>query len=125
MRYCGAVGIACVPIGPIVFYAGFTRAFLRGETPSSSEMLAQVQVEVQRLASGRRLVICDGVGYPAVGSICGVSNAAVARSVGAPVIMVSVGAEHVSCCFAALSPSPSPCLHLSRADRPEGRRGCR
>lgn len=36
---CGVAGIACVPVGPIVFYAGFTRAFLAGQTDTSSELL--------------------------------------------------------------------------------------
>ena len=35
-------GIEAVPIGPIVFYSGFTREFLSGNTLSSDEMLAQV-----------------------------------------------------------------------------------
>jgi len=32
-----AAGIACRPIGPIVYYSGFTRAFLAGVTESSAE----------------------------------------------------------------------------------------
>jgi hypothetical protein len=32
--------------------------------------------------------VVDGVGYPAVGSICGVSNASVAARLGAPVLLV-------------------------------------
>lgn len=34
------------------------------------------------------MVIVDGVGYPAVGSICGVSNADVAHALRAPVLLV-------------------------------------
>ncbi len=36
----------------------------------------------------KKLVVIDGVGYPAVGSVCGVSNAAIANSLGAPVLIV-------------------------------------
>jgi MoxR-like ATPase len=43
---------------------------------------------VATIAKGRRFVIVDGVGYPAVGSIAGVSNADVARLLGAPVLMI-------------------------------------
>jgi dethiobiotin synthetase len=43
---------------------------------------------VQSLRVGRRIVVVDGVGYPAVGSICGVSNADIARKLGAPVMLV-------------------------------------
>ncbi|KAI2508324.1 hypothetical protein MHU86_6129 [Fragilaria crotonensis] len=80
--YCERVGIHCVPIGPIVFYKGFTRAFLAGEAESSTEMLHKVSAAVNELAAGKRVVIIDGVGYPAVGSICGVDNASVALACG-------------------------------------------
>ena len=43
---------------------------------------------VSELAKGRRVVIVDGVGYPAVGSICGVSNAQIAARLSAPVLLV-------------------------------------
>lgn len=36
----------------------------------------------------RRLQLVDGVGYPAVGSICGVSNADVAKTLEIPVLML-------------------------------------
>ena len=37
---------------------------------------------------GRRLQLVDGVGYPAVGSICGISNADVAKILDVPVLML-------------------------------------
>jgi dethiobiotin synthetase len=83
-KYCERMGIACVPIGPIVYYRGFTRAFLAGDTESPSQLLAKVQVEVDKLAVGRHVVLIDGVGFPAVGSICGTDNATVARTCGYP-----------------------------------------
>lgn len=36
-------GIACVPIGPIVYYPGFTRAFLSGQTDTSAELLSKAK----------------------------------------------------------------------------------
>jgi dethiobiotin synthetase len=87
-RFCAARGIACRPIGPIVYYSGFTRAFLAGETESSAEMLAAVQAACDELGQGRKVVVVDGVGYPAVGSITETSNAAVARALKAPVLLV-------------------------------------
>ena len=44
---------------------------------------------MHQLAVGKRLVIVDGVGYPAVGSVCGVSNATVAGLLSAPVLLVA------------------------------------
>ena len=81
-QYCDKVGVANRPIGPVVFYKGFTRAFLAGETEDTSQLLAEAGRSVDDIAQGRRVVIVDGVGYPAVGSICGTDNAAVAAACG-------------------------------------------
>jgi hypothetical protein len=71
-----------------VFYSGFTRAFLKGETESSEQLLQKAKEAVEKLSSGKKICIIDGVGYPAVGSICGVSNAAVACTLNSPVLLV-------------------------------------
>ena len=42
-RYCDRLGIQCVSVGPIVYYRGFTRAFLEGETLTTAEMLKNVE----------------------------------------------------------------------------------
>ncbi|KAL3762516.1 hypothetical protein ACHAW5_008442 [Stephanodiscus triporus] len=83
-EFCKHKGItACVPVGPIVYYKGFTRAFLKGETGETSEQLLQKASDaVDKLASNKRVVIIDGVGYPAVGSITGTDNASVAKVCG-------------------------------------------
>jgi dethiobiotin synthetase len=77
-QYCEMMGIPCVPVGPIVYYRGFTRAFLAGETETTDELLAKVEDAVDSLARDKDIVIVDGVGFPAVGSICGTDNASVA-----------------------------------------------
>ena len=83
-EYCKHKGItACVPVGPIVYYKGFTRAFLKGETGESSQQLLQKATDaVDKLALNKKVVIIDGVGYPAVGSITGTDNASVAKVCG-------------------------------------------
>lgn len=84
-RYCERHGVDCVPIGPLVYYRGFTRAFLSGEAGTTSqELLDTCGSAVDRLARGKKVVLIDGVGFPAVGSICGTDNASVARSCGYP-----------------------------------------
>jgi dethiobiotin synthetase len=83
-KYCERMGIACVPIGPIVYYRGFTRAYLMGETETSLDFLRKVEAAVDTLARGKKVVIVDGVGFPAVGSICGTDNASVAKASGYP-----------------------------------------
>jgi dethiobiotin synthetase len=87
-EYCRARGVEELSIGPVVFYSGFTRAFLSGETPSSAELLQQIQQSIYHLSIGKRLVLVDGVGYPSVGSICGVGNAQVCASLRLPVLLV-------------------------------------
>lgn len=82
--YCNKHGIACVPIGPLVYYRGFTRAFLAGETQSTEELLDMCGRSVDRIAVGKRVVLVDGVGFPAVGSICGTDNASVLKACSYP-----------------------------------------
>ena len=87
-KYCEKVGIAHQGIGPVVFYKGFTRAYLQGSTESAEEMLRQVLDAVRTIGNGKQFIVVDGVGYPSVGSICNVSNADVARELKAPVLLV-------------------------------------
>jgi hypothetical protein len=84
--YCKSVGIKCVPIGPLVYYRGFTRAFLAGETATTEHLLTDCGLAVDEVALGKRVVLVDGVGFPAVGSICGTDNASVSRACGYPFI---------------------------------------
>ena len=102
-QFCSHHGIDAVPIGPLVYYRGFTRSFLRGELGDTSEsLLDHISHCIDDLAYGRKsrwkstsiihddsfhnkkIIIIDGVGYPAVGSICGTDNADVARACGYP-----------------------------------------
>ena len=87
-KYCKSTGIDFLGIGPIVFYSGFTRAFLDGKTSSSDALLASAKYACQKVGKGKMFVVVDGVGYPSVGSIVGASNADVARVIGAPVVIV-------------------------------------
>jgi hypothetical protein len=82
--WCQKNGVACVPVGPLVYYRGFTRAYLAGETPGSSELLRSCASAVDRLARGKKLIVVDGVGFPAVGSICGTDNPRVALACSYP-----------------------------------------
>jgi hypothetical protein len=90
--FCEYHGIPCIPVGPLVYYRGFTRAYLAGQTESSEQLLERCRDAVDRLsirgyADGSdnnrdkpRIVIVDGVGFPAVGSICGTDNPRVAQA---------------------------------------------
>jgi hypothetical protein len=89
IQFCAEQGIACCGIGPVVFYQGFTRAYLNQTTDTSEELLAKVHEAVEEISRGKLIVLIDGVGYPAVGSICGISNGDTAKVLNAPVILVS------------------------------------
>ena len=58
---CERLGIRHESIGPVVFYKGFTRAFLAGETPDAHALLAEARVAVASIGAGKRLTIVDGV----------------------------------------------------------------
>jgi BioD-like phosphotransacetylase family protein len=66
-RYCEEKGIAHVGIGPVVFFSGFTRSFLQGEQGTTDDLLRTIQKSVENLSREKKIVIVDGVGYPAVG----------------------------------------------------------
>nr|CCA14013.1 conserved hypothetical protein [Albugo laibachii Nc14] len=87
-KFCHQTGIACCDVGPILFSKGFTREFLEGSTETSDQLLDKVKKEVESIGKGKRILIIDGVGYPSVGSICGVSNAVIAKVLNAPVLLV-------------------------------------
>jgi hypothetical protein len=61
-RYCDDKGIACRGIGPVVFYKGFTRAFLNRETESSEDLIAHAVAAVNHISDGKSFVLVDGVG---------------------------------------------------------------
>lgn len=86
--FCKQNSIAYRGIGPVVFYQGFTRAFLNKETESSENLLKQVVDAVNEISTGKRVVLVDGVGYPSVGSIVNLSNATVAKALSSPVLLV-------------------------------------
>jgi len=89
-KWCAVEGIEYVAgeQAPLVFYSGFTRSFLAGDQGTSAQWLQKIQKRIEDLSSGKRVVIVDGVGFPAVGSIVGVDNADVARASKAPVLLV-------------------------------------
>lgn len=83
-EYCKKHGIEARPIGPVVYYKGFTRAYLSGDTESSEEMLKSVTQAVDDIARNKEVVVIDGVGYPSVGSITDTDNCSVALASGYP-----------------------------------------
>uniref|UniRef100_A0A7S1W895 CobQ/CobB/MinD/ParA nucleotide binding domain-containing protein n=1 Tax=Neobodo designis TaxID=312471 RepID=A0A7S1W895_NEODS len=88
--FCAARRIEAVPVGPVVFRKGFTNSILRDEQQDekSAELMTSIKAAVKSVSDGRRFVVIDGVGYPSVGSCCGLGNATVAAALGAPILLV-------------------------------------
>lgn len=110
--YCEEHSIPCRPIGPLVYYRGFTRAFLQGQTKPTDILLDECAFAVDMVARGRDIVVLDGVGFPAVGSICGTSNVDVALAcranavllVGGPGVGAAVDAYNLNASYFAKLP---------------------
>ena len=88
--WCKKMGVEFVGStnAPLVFKKGFTRSFLDGKENTSKHWLRSIRGTVDRLCKRRKFVLIDGVGFTAVGSIVGVSNADVAKASRAPVCIV-------------------------------------
>jgi dethiobiotin synthetase len=89
-EFCEHSGVECVPIGPVVFQAGYTNSVISADDYADrrADLLARVVASVTELSRRKALVVVDGVGYPSVGSCCGLGNATVAAALGVPVLLV-------------------------------------
>lgn len=87
-KFCESQQIEHIGIGPVVFHKHFTRNFLDGLTDNSNSLKFKIKNVVDRLKRGKQFIIVDGVGYPAVGSIVGTSNADVAALLEAQVLLI-------------------------------------
>jgi dethiobiotin synthetase len=73
-----------------IFTTGYTRAFLANELQETPiDLLNKVQTAITSIGKGKKFLLIDGVGYPAVGSIVSLSNAHVASFLSVPVLLVS------------------------------------
>jgi len=88
-KFCEKEGITCEGVGPIRFYQGFTKEIIDGKDDTGvAGRHERVLSFVTKVAKGKKIVVVDGVGYPSVGSIAGVSNAQVAKLLNAAVVVV-------------------------------------
>lgn len=76
-------------MSPIAVANDFTKHCLR--TPNYDALAARIQQAFDRVAWEKDLVLCEGSGHAGVGSVFGLSNARVAKLVGAKVVIVTRG----------------------------------
>lgn len=77
-------------MSPVVVYPDTTRKVVDGEIDSSrlQEMIISAYTELEKQSD---FIIIEGSGHPGVGSVMKLSNARIARLLGAPVLMVTGG----------------------------------
>jgi len=75
-------------LSPVHIPRGFTKAYIAGEVV---EDLGAKIVRAHATFRDREVLLIEGTGHTGVGAVIGLSNAAVAASVGAPAIIISEG----------------------------------
>ena len=75
-------------LSPVHIPRGFTKAYIAGEVV---EDLGAKVVRAHATFRDREVLLIEGTGHTGVGAVIGLSNAAVAASVGAPAIIISEG----------------------------------
>jgi hypothetical protein len=70
-QWCEEQGIACKGIGPIVFYTGFTREFLKGNAGTSQQLLQDAKAAVDEVNSNLKTESRTLSSFAALFSNCG------------------------------------------------------
>ncbi len=78
-------------MSPVVLQPDTTRKLLDGKFPAASSSKSSCSTAVAELDRRCDFLIIEGAGHSGVGSVLGLSNARVARLIGAPVMMISGG----------------------------------
>jgi len=78
-----------VDMSPIAVEPDFTRRYL--ESANYDALVKKIQQAFDRVAWEKDFVVCEGSGHAGVGSVFDLSNARVARLLGAKVVIVSQG----------------------------------
>ena len=86
--FCESEHIAHQSIGSLVFKKGFSKDFIDGLSKNSSMLLEDILAEIVQISEDKDVVIVDGIGGPATGSVIGVSNVTIALALNAPVLFV-------------------------------------
>src|SRR5206468_750909 len=76
-------------MSPIAVEPDFTRKYL--ESSNYDVLVRRIQIAIDRVAWEKDFVLCEGSGHAGVGSVFDLSNARVAKLLGAKVIIVTQG----------------------------------
>jgi len=77
-------------MSPVIIPKGYTKKYVDGEI-SSQQQMQDVLKSMENISSRSDVVLCEGTGHCAVGSIVGLNNAQVASVIGADMVLVVNG----------------------------------
>jgi BioD-like phosphotransacetylase family protein len=77
-------------MSPVIIPTGYTKKFVDGEISLHSQ-IHDVEVAMEHVTNVSDVVLCEGTGHCAVGSIVGLNNAKVASLIGADMVLVANG----------------------------------
>lgn len=89
MNAVAGLADAMTDMSPIAVPRGFTEAYIAN--PDRDALAASVTAAHARVATGKDFLLLEGTGHAGVGSVFDMSNADVARLLGAKVVIVSQG----------------------------------
>lgn len=74
-------------MSPVIIPRGYTKKFIEGNI-TYQDQLDAIQQSFKNVSDASDIVLCEGTGHCAVGSIVGVNNAQVASMIGADMVLV-------------------------------------
>lgn len=77
-------------MSPVIIPRGYTKKFIEGNI-TYQDQLDAIQHSFKNVSDASDIVLCEGTGHCAVGSIVGVNNAQVASMIGADMVLVANG----------------------------------
>lgn len=95
-------------MSPVLIPNGYTKDYIDGKI-SNQDQLDKIQNAVRQVASRNEVILCEGTGHCAVGSIVGASNAKIASMIGASMVLVANGG--FGSCFDELELNRVLCEH--------------
>jgi len=77
-------------MSPVIIPRGYTKKFIEGKI-TYEDQLDKINNSFRKVNNASDVVLCEGTGHCAVGSIVGVNNAKVASMIGADMVLVANG----------------------------------
>ena len=81
-------------MSPVIIPRGYTKKYINGEI-THQDQLDAIQKSFKNVSDASDIVLCEGTGHCAVGSIVGVNNSQVASMIGADMILVRLCAVFI------------------------------